>query len=260
MEVQSYFKQFSDLLWLYGVKVLLALVVLFVGIWLIRHVTGMFRNFLSRRRIDPNLRPFLVSLVDVGMKVLLLLVIANNTGLKTTSFLALFSALALSIGLALQGSLGNFASGMLILMFKPFRVGDWLEVEGKKGYVAEIQIFSTLITAPDKRIVIIPNGKITQGIIEKIGSQGQVRVTINIGLENSDDLERLEALAHDIIRQHPGTAEAEVAVEVLSFSGAGAKVSLGYWTTGAKFGAAASILRRELKQASVQAGIAMSID
>lgn len=123
----------------------MAALILFIGLWVIRRLTRGFEQFLKARKVDDSLRPFFVSLNDVGPKVVLLLVVAGMVGLETTSFIAIFSAIAFSVGLALQGSLGNFASGVLILLFRPYKVGDLITVSGLSGRVTEIQIFNTIL-------------------------------------------------------------------------------------------------------------------
>ena len=121
--------------WTYGPKTFAAIALLFGGLWLIRRLSRGFDHFLHVRRVDEGLRPFFTSLADTAMKIALILMVASTIGIATTSFIAIFSAIAFSVGLALQGSLGNFASGVLILLFRPFKVGDLLTVAGKTGKV-----------------------------------------------------------------------------------------------------------------------------
>jgi len=145
MEGKTYLDQLIDFAWRFGPKFLAALLIFFIGLWIIRRLTRGFDAFLRRRKVDESLRPFFTSLSDTGLKVILIFMVANTVGIETTSFIAVFSAVAFSVGLALQGSLGNFASGVLILLFKPYRVGDLITVDGRTGVVAEIQIFNTVL-------------------------------------------------------------------------------------------------------------------
>lgn len=145
METKTYIDKSLDFAWNYGPKVLAALLILIIGLWVIRRLTAGFDRFLRSRNVDSGLRPFFTSLSDTGLKVVLVFMVANTIGIETTSFIAIFSAIAFSVGLALQGSLGNFASGVLILLFKPFKVGDLLTAAGHTGTVSEIQIFSTVL-------------------------------------------------------------------------------------------------------------------
>jgi len=159
MEVNSYIDQLTLLAWQYGPKVLSALAILVIGFWVIRKFSQGFNAFMRARKIDDSLRPFFGTLIDTAMKVVLLLVVASTVGIGTTSFIAIFSAIAFAVGLALQGSLGNFASGVLILLFRPYKVGDHLWVADKTGRVTEIQIFNTVLTTPQgKKIIIIFTG------------------------------------------------------------------------------------------------------
>ena len=145
MGEKTYLDQLIDFAWLFGPKFFGAVLLVFGGLWVIRRLTRGFDVFLRSRKVDESLRPFFTSLTDTGMKVVLIFMVANTVGLETTSFIAVFSAIAFSVGLALQGSLGNFASGVLILLFKPYRVGDLLTVHSISGLVTEIQIFNTII-------------------------------------------------------------------------------------------------------------------
>lgn len=149
----------------YAPKVLLAIVVLIVGLWLVRRITQIVEKGLQRSGVDIDLRPFFSSIANLMMKVLLFLIVANMVGIETTSFVAILASLAFAVGLALQGSLGNFAAGVVILLFKPYKVGDLVEVAEKRGYVTEIQVFNTILKSPDNRSVIIPNGIAIGGVI-----------------------------------------------------------------------------------------------
>ncbi len=261
MDTQEYLGQIWELVWLYVPKVIAAAILLVGGLWVIRRISAVFRHFLQKRKIDQSLRSFFVSTADVGMKVLLLLIVANNIGLKTTSFLALFSALALSVGLALQGSLGNFASGVMVLLFKPFRVGDWLEVDGRRGYVSEIQIFNTVITAADGRRVIIPNTRMTQGIIENISEKGKIRVEATVQVSNKVDFSELQQAAGVAVQNCPHLTPGEpVFVEPLAFPGEGVRAQVGCWTTGQNYWSTFYRLRRELKKALDAAGIVGTVE
>src|SRR5690349_15527634 len=166
METKTYFDRIIDFAWNYGPKVLVAIAIFVIGWWVIRRLTEGFDHFLRARKVDAGLRPFFTSLTDTALKVVLIFMVANTIGIETTSFIAIFSAIAFSVGLALQGSLGNFASGVLILLFKPFKVGDMLTVVGLTGKVTEIQIFSTILRTPSGKKIIIPNGKMTQEAIQ----------------------------------------------------------------------------------------------
>ena len=188
MDTKAIFDSAMAIAWAYGPKTIAAIVLLFVGLWVIRRLSRGFEHFLQARRVDEGLRPFFTSLVDTGMKIALILMVASTIGIATTSFIAIFSAIAFSVGLALQGSLGNFASGVLILLFRPFKVGDQLTVAGKAGKVVEIQIFSTILKTPSGKKIIIPNGKMTDGPIENIVEHSEVLAEVTLLLQPGTSL------------------------------------------------------------------------
>lgn len=184
-------------------KALMALVTLIIGLMIASWVTGLVRKMLKRRNVDPSITPFLTSLVSVGLKVLVLLSVAQKFGMETTSFVAIFSAMAFAIGMALQGSLGHFASGVMILIFKPYRVGDLVEVAGKVGVVEEIQIFNTILLTPDNKKVIVPNGTVTSGTITNISGQGEIRVDMTFGIGYTDDIDKARKVIQQVADSCP---------------------------------------------------------
>jgi small conductance mechanosensitive channel len=157
-------------------KVLIAFVILWVGLRLISKFNILTNKALSARNVDATIRPFFASLVDVGLKFVLFVVVAGIFGFEISSIIALIGALAFAVGLALQGSLGHFASGILLLMLKPYRVGDEIKSGEAEGFVEEIQVFNTILRTRDNRHIIIPNGVITSGNIINYTSMGQRRV------------------------------------------------------------------------------------
>ncbi len=153
----------TELLMSYGPKLLLAFLTLIVGFWIIKRVLAMFDVALERSQVEITLRRFLVNLGGILLKALVIISVASMVGVETTSFIAMLGAAGLAVGLALQGSLANFAGGVLILFFKPFKVGDLIEAQGYLGFVKEIQIFVTILTTLDNQRIIIPNGLLSNG-------------------------------------------------------------------------------------------------
>ncbi len=182
-------QKIADLLVLWLPKVAGAILTLIIGFWIISKIVKSFRKMLDKREIDLSLAKFLSSLVSVGLKILLLLSVAQMFGVATTSFVAIFTAMAFAIGMALQGSLGHFASGVLLLIFKPYKVGDLVELSDKTGVVEEIQIFNTVLRTPDNKIHVIPNGLVTSGVITNISGQGIIRVDMTFGIGYTDDID-----------------------------------------------------------------------
>lgn len=173
-----------------------AILTLIIGLWLIGWVTRIMRRILEKRGIDETLRPFLVSLVNVGLKIILLMAVAAKFGVETTSFIAIFTALTFAIGMALQGSLGHFASGVLLLIFRPYRVGDLVTIGGgQTGTVKELQIFNTVLATLDNKRIIVPNAVVTSNVITNISGQGTVGVELTFGIGYEDSIDQ----ARDII-------------------------------------------------------------
>lgn len=249
MEEKTYIDRLIDFAWNFGPKVILALTLLVVGLWIIRRFTLAFDRFLRKRKVDDSLRPFFVSLHDVGLKVLLLLVVASMVGLETTSFIAIFSAIAFSVGLALQGSLGNFASGVLILLFRPYKVGDLLTVDGRIGIVSEIQIFSTVLMTDHGKKIIIPNGKMTEGPIENIVREEEVLVEVTLLLDSETDLSVVQEAAEAAAVRCPWRLkERPSEVVVVGQSRDDIKVDIAWWTTGEHYIATADFIHGTLRE------------
>ena len=150
----------------YAIKLAVAAILLAIGFWLINRLLRIAERTLHVKNFDLTFKKFICNLLNFGLKTVLIISILNFSGFHTTSFVALLGAAGLAIGLALQGTLTNFAGGVLLLLFKPFKVGDLIEAQGKKGVVSEIQIFTTIIVTDDKKIIIIPNSMLSNGIIE----------------------------------------------------------------------------------------------
>lgn len=153
----------------YTIKIVLVIIILSIGFWLINKLTTFTNALLRKRHVDGTINSFFKTLAGTGLKILLVVFVLNFIGVTTTSLVAIVGAAGLAIGLALQGTLTNFASGVMLLLFKPFRVGDTIEVQGKKGVVKEVQIFSTLLITADNKIIIFPNNLLSNGIIENSG-------------------------------------------------------------------------------------------
>ncbi len=184
---------------LYAPRAILGLVTLFVGWKAINWMCLLFDRQMTKREMDPSLRPFLVSMAKNLIRIALLISIASMLGIATTSFVAIFAALGLAIGFALQGSLGNFAGGVLILVFRPFKVGDMINVMGESGVVKRIEMFCTILTTADNRTVILPNGPLSNGVMVNFSTEDNRRVDMSFGIGHSDDFKRAKALIQDIL-------------------------------------------------------------
>lgn len=181
----------TNLLTQYTPKVIGAILTLIIGFWLAGIITGIVKKMMVKRDVDQSVRPFLASLVNIAIKVMVLIAVAAMFGIETTSFVAIFGALAFAIGMALQGSLGHFASGVLLLTFKPYSVGDLVEIGGGKvGTVEEIQIFNTVLITLDNKKIIVPNGVVTSNVITNISGQGTIGVELTFGIGYNDDIDK----------------------------------------------------------------------
>ena len=200
----------------YVPQVLLALLTLVVGLWLIGVFTRLLRKTLDKRGVDPTLTPFLMTLLSWGLKALLIISVASMVGVQTTSFIAVLGAAGLAVGLALQGSLANLAGGVLILIFRPYKVGDLIEAQGELGVVKEIQIFTTTLLSPQNRRVIIPNGAMSNGTIKNLSAEGVVRVDTTVGISYGADMKRAKEVLLEMVKQVPKVLEEPAPVVAVS--------------------------------------------
>ncbi len=193
---KPYLTKAIELIMEYGPKLLLAIVVLIIGLWIIKGVKKVVSRALQKGKVELSLQRFLISIIGIGLKVLLLISVASMVGIATTSFVAMLGAATFAVGLALQGSLSNFAGGVLILLLKPFKVGDVVEAQGFVGKVHEIQIFNTLMKTFDNKMIYIPNGSLSNGNITNYSQEPIRRVDMTFGISYDDDIKK----AKDILK------------------------------------------------------------
>lgn len=186
-----------ELFMTYGMKVITAVVVLALGWWLIGRVMDIMEAAMNKANAEPTLARFLHSIMSIFLKAIMLVIFASMVGVETTSLIALLGAAGLAVGLALQGSLSNFAGGVLVLFFKPFKAGDEIEAQGYRGVVQEIQIFNTILLTRDNEKIIMPNGTLSNGCVKNIFCEPLRRVDMTFGISYQDDLLQ----AKEIIRE-----------------------------------------------------------
>ncbi len=174
----------------YGIKIFSALLLLIIGLWLIKKGVSLSKKVMTKSKVDVSLQKFLADLLSWGLKALLVISVLGQLGVATTSFVAIIGAAGLAVGLALQGTLANFAGGALIMVFKPFKVGDLIEAQGELGEVKEIQIFVTKIVTPGNKLVILPNGALSNGSIKNYTEEGKLRVDLTIGISYDSDIKQ----------------------------------------------------------------------
>lgn len=183
----------------YGGKLLLAIVTLIVGLWLIGKLNKGLRRAFEMRSFDQTLQSFLANLVGMILKILLLVSVVSMLGVQMTSFIALLGAAGLAIGLALSGTMQNFAGGVMLLIFKPFKVGDFIEAQGHMGTVKEVQIFHTILNTPDKRTVIIPNGGLSTGSMTNFSTEPIRRLDWTFGISYTDNIDKAREIIIGIV-------------------------------------------------------------
>ena len=185
----------------FGLRLVFALLIFFIGKRLARVITNLVVKGLEKRDADVELVTFLQSLIYWGLFALVVIAALGQLGVQTASFIAVIGAAGLAVGLALQGSLSNFAAGVLILILRPFRVGDFVDVAGESGSVRRIQIFTTELRTPDNKCVIIPNSRVLDGNIVNYTSTGQRRVDMQFGVSYGDDLDKVRKLLEELLEK-----------------------------------------------------------
>lgn len=214
MDLSKFSSQITTYVTLYGGKVLLAILTLIIGLWIIGQLVRVLGRVMSNRHVDRDVQPFLLSMVSGLLRVLLLLSVAGMLGIETTSFVAIIGAAGLAVGLALQGSLANFAGGVLILVFKPFRVGDLINAQGFTGNVEAIQIFNTILNTLDNKTIILPNGPLSTSPITNISGKGLIRVDLTFAAGAQNKLDDTMASLRQVVAACP-TASKDRAHDVL---------------------------------------------
>jgi len=231
----------------YGSRVVLALLTLCIGWWLINRVTSNLQKLLALRHIDLALQGFIGSLANIILKVLLVVSVASMIGVETTSFVAAIGAAGLAIGLALQGSLANFAGGVLILLFRPFRIGDSIEAQGISGTVDAIQIFHTILRTGDNRTVIIPNGNLSNGIITNTNRQPTRKITYDIGVDYDADLQKAREILLDLAKDSRVLESPAPEAVVAALGDSSITVSLRVWVNTGDVGGVTNMLNGEIR-------------
>jgi len=256
--LDQYLQPIIDLILTYGLKVLSALVVLIVGLWIIKRLLKIFRKTLQKREVDASLTPFLTSIVGALLKVLLIISIASMLGIAMTSFIAVLGAAGLAVGLALQGSLANFAGGVLILILKPFKVGDFIEGAGHSGTVREIQVFYTYITTPAGQEISIPNAQLSNNAVKNYSYHPNRRMDLTFGIGYGDDIDQAKSILADLAEAEEGIHRdpaPEVFVEALADSSV--NLRLRAWDSNGDFWGIYNNFPEKVKKAFDQEGVSI---
>lgn len=190
MQVEQIMKQLSEIIVNYGPKLIGAIIVWIIGSWIIKALTRAFARMLDKRKTDPTLKPFLKGMVGALLKILLVISVLGMLGIEMTSFIAIVGAVGLAIGMALSGTLQNFAGGVMILLLKPFTAGDLIEAQGYLGKVSKVRIFNTFLKTFDNKTVIIPNGELSTSSMINYSAEDTRRVDWTFGIAYGDDVDK----------------------------------------------------------------------
>jgi small conductance mechanosensitive channel len=222
MTIQKFYDHVYVWLITYGPRLLIGILILLAGLWLIRILANWSHNRMLKKNVDTTVKPFLLSLITVGLRVLLIFTVMQFVGIQLTLFTALVGAFGVAAGLALSGTLQNFASGVLILLLKPFVVGDNIITQGQEGTVISIQIFYTLVRTFDNRTLIVPNGQLSNNTIINMSREGNRRLDINYKFGNAIDIKQAKSVINTTIDKEENilkTPERRIGVGLLEPDG-----------------------------------------
>jgi small conductance mechanosensitive channel len=254
--ITNYAETFIQVLIDYSPKLISAFLILFVGLYIVRVINRLIRRIMVKRELDPTLTKFLADILLWVLRVLLFVTFISKLGIETSSFVAILGAMGLAVGLSLQGSLSNFAGGMLIILFKPFKVGDTIEAQGNIGTVSEIQIFVTKLINANNQTIFVPNGSLSNGTIINYSLQGFRRADLTLSISYDTDIKKAKDIITEVLNNNPKvlkTPEAEVSVKLLTDSSI--QLAVRPWANNADFGTVSSDTLENCKLAFDAAGI-----
>ena len=202
-EAQKWIDKGIDFIVEYGTNVIGAILIFIIGSWIVKKIMGALRKVMSKSKYDESLQRFLLNLLSWALKIVLALVVISTLGVDVTTFAAVIAAAGLAVGLALQGSLSNFAGGVLIMIFKPYKIGDLIEAQGELGVVKEIEIFTTKLITPENKLAIVPNGAMANGNIVNYTAEGKIRVDTVIGVAYEEDIKQTKDVLLNVLTSNP---------------------------------------------------------
>lgn len=257
-QVSNYVTKYADVLVDYSLKLVSAFIILFVGIYAIRLINRIITKVMVQRNLDPTLTKFLSDILIWALRILLFVTFISKLGIETSSFVAILGAMGLAVGLSLQGSLSNFAGGMLIIVFKPFKVGDTIEAQGVIATVAEIQIFVTKMLTANNQTVFVPNGALSNGTIINYSMQGERRADLTFAVSYDSDIKKAKEVLLEVLNTNPKVLKnpaPEVFVKNLTASAI--EFSVRPWAKNENYGVVFSQTLENCKAALDEAGIAI---
>ncbi|RDY61260.1 mechanosensitive ion channel family protein [Flagellimonas nanhaiensis] len=202
-KAQEWMNYGLDLAKEFGPKLITAILIYIIGSWLIKKITGATKKVMSKSKYEESLQKFLLNLLSWSLKVFLIIIVISRLGVDVTTFAAVIAAAGLAVGLALQGSLSNFAGGVLLMIFKPYRIGDLIEAQGVLGVVKEIEIFTTKLTTPENKLAIVPNGAMANGNIVNYTAEGKIRVDTVVGVGYGEDIKKTKEVLLQVLTSNP---------------------------------------------------------
>ncbi|MFD2513418.1 mechanosensitive ion channel family protein [Pontibacter locisalis] len=201
IDIDKYRNFVLEFVVLYGMKLIIAIFILIIGIWVVKRLNRFIFNLMARKGVDESLRPFLSNIIGVTLWVLLIVLVIAQIGVEMTSFIAILGSAGLAIGLALQGSLSNFAGGVLILTIKPFRVGDYIEAQGQGGTVHIINIFNTVLKTPDNKTIYLPNGPLASTVVVNYSVENTRRIELLFNISVHNDIGMVRQLIQQLVNE-----------------------------------------------------------
>ena len=236
VQIQSFLESIIELLTVFGFKILAAIIVFLVGNWVAKWIRGIIQNFMEKRQLEATVTGFVSSLSYYAMITFVVIVALGQLGVRTASFVAIIGAAGLAVGLALQGSLSNFASGVLLVIFRPFKVGDFVEAGGVAGVVNSIEIFYTILKSPDNKKIIVPNSNIMAGNIINYSAFPIRRVDLVFGIGYKDDIDQAKQIIWDTLNQDDRILQDPPAiVSVCELADSSVNFAVRPWVNGADY-------------------------
>lgn len=257
-QISIYVTKFIDVLVDYAPKLVSAFVILFVGIYAIRLINRIITKVMVQRNLDPTLTKFLSDILIWALRILLFVTFISKLGIETSSFVAILGAMGLAVGLSLQGSLSNFAGGMLIIVFKPFKVGDTIEAQGVIATVSEIQIFVTKMLTANNQTVFVPNGALSNGTIINYSMQGERRADLTFAVSYDSDIKKAKEVLLDVLNKNSKVLKKPAPeVFVKNLTASAVEFSVRPWAKNVNYGAVFSETLENCKTALDEAGISV---
>ncbi|WP_055435904.1 mechanosensitive ion channel family protein [Lacinutrix algicola] len=256
MELQKWIDKGYELTLEYAPKIVLAIIIWIVGAFIIKYLRKGISKTMDKANYDVSLKKFLLNLIGWVLKIALIIIILGTLGIQTASFAAVIAAAGLAVGLALQGSLGNFAGGVLLMIFKPIKVGDLIEAQGEVGVVKEIEIFTTKLTGLSNREIIIPNGSLSNGNIINYTTEGTRRVDLVFGVGYDSDIKQAKAVLLSVLTNHPKVLkDPEPTVNVLELADSSINFAVRPWCKAEDYWTVYFEVTEQTKEALDTAGI-----